>query len=166
MTPVCQLMNCEAKSCVFLRNKSIITMVLISNCCLLLKSPLSIILIYPVKIISHLNQERNGSITVFRSSTVYMLKYKLFGSCMDCLWIIVMYFISFLDSHSNGTHSLQRIHWWASDVMLSKSVPMKTQTQHRNGWSEGEYILILICKVHLHFWMNCPFKCIYTTLNL
>ncbi len=122
----------------FLRNKSIITMVLISNCCLLLKSPLSIILIYPVKMISHLNQEK---ITVFRSSTVYMLKYKLFGSCMDCLWIIVMYFISFLDSHSNGTHSLQMIHWWASDVMLSKSVPMKTQTQHHNGWSE----------VHLNF---------------
>ncbi len=27
-------------------------------------------------------------------------------------------FISCLDSHSDGTHSLQRIHWWASDVML------------------------------------------------
>ncbi len=34
--------------------------------------------------------------------------------------------ISFLDSHSDGTHSLQRIHLWASDVMLhfSKLVPM------------------------------------------
>ncbi len=29
------------------------------------------------------------------------------------VWIIVM-FIS--DSHSDGTHSLQGIHWWASDV--------------------------------------------------
>ncbi len=28
-------------------------------------------------------------------------------------------FISCLDSHSNSTHSLQRIHWWASDVMLN-----------------------------------------------
>ncbi len=27
-------------------------------------------------------------------------------------------FISCLDSHSDGTHSLQRIHWWASDGML------------------------------------------------
>ncbi len=27
-------------------------------------------------------------------------------------------FISCLDSHSNGTHSLQSIHWWARDVML------------------------------------------------
>ncbi len=36
-------------------------------------------------------------------------------------------FISCLDSHSDGTHSLQRIHWWASDEMLhfSKSVPVK-----------------------------------------
>ncbi len=36
-------------------------------------------------------------------------------------------FISCLDSHSDGTHSLQRIHWWDSDGMLhfSKSVLMK-----------------------------------------
>ncbi len=35
-------------------------------------------------------------------------------------------FISCLNSHSDGTHSLQRIHWWASDVMLNffKSVLM------------------------------------------
>ncbi len=25
-------------------------------------------------------------------------------------------FISCLDSHSDGTHSLQRIHWWARDT--------------------------------------------------
>ncbi len=36
-------------------------------------------------------------------------------------------FISCLDSHSDGTHSLKRIHWWTNDVMphFSKSVPMK-----------------------------------------
>ncbi len=39
-------------------------------------------------------------------------------SGMDYLWIIVMFFISCLDSHSDGTHSLQSIHWWASDEML------------------------------------------------
>ncbi len=46
-------------------------------------------------------------------------------------------FISCLDSHSDGTHPLQRIHWWASDVMLhfSKS----------DAWPEGEYI---------HLWVN------------
>ncbi len=39
-------------------------------------------------------------------------------------------FSSCLDSHSDGTHSLQRIHWWASDVMLnfSKSLLMKKET--------------------------------------
>ncbi len=43
------------------------------------------------------------------------------------VWITCDVFISCLDSHSDGTHSLQSIHWWASDVMLhfSKSVPMK-----------------------------------------
>ncbi len=37
-----------------------------------------------------------------------------------------------LDSHSDGTHSLLRIHWWASDGMLhfSKSVQMKRQTHN------------------------------------
>ncbi len=36
-------------------------------------------------------------------------------------------FISCLYSHSDGTHSPNRIHWWASDIMLhfSKSVPKK-----------------------------------------
>ncbi len=45
-------------------------------------------------------------------------------------------FISCLDSHSDGTHSLQRIHCWASDVKLhfSKSVPMKNQTHLHIGW--------------------------------
>ncbi len=39
-------------------------------------------------------------------------------------------FISCLDSHSDGTHSLQRIRWWASDAVrhFSKSAWMKKQT--------------------------------------
>ncbi len=47
-------------------------------------------------------------------------------------------FISCLDSHSDGTHSLQ----WASDVMqhFSKSVLMKKQTHLHLIWPEGEYI--------------------------
>ncbi len=49
-------------------------------------------------------------------------------SGVDYLWIVT--FISCLDSQSDGTHSLQSIHWWASDVKLhfSKSVPLKKQT--------------------------------------
>ncbi len=47
--------------------------------------------------------------------------------------------ISCLDYHSDGTHSLQRIHWWAGDVMLnlSKSVQMKKQTHLHLGY--GQY---------------------------
>ncbi len=47
-----------------------------------------------------------------------------------------------LDSHSDGTHSLQRIHWWASDGMLNmlKSVPMKKQTYLHLWWPEAEYV--------------------------
>ncbi len=40
---------------------------------------------------------------------------------LECCGLLVDYcdvFISCLDSHSDGTHSLQRIHWWASDGML------------------------------------------------
>ncbi len=61
---------------------------------------------------------------------------------LDNLWIIVIFFfvvvfISCLDSHSDGTHSLQRIYWWASDVMqnLSKSVPVKKKKNVLDGLS-------------------------------
>ncbi len=42
-------------------------------------------------------------------------------------------FISCLDSHSDGTHSLQSIHWWASDAMLhfSKS---DEETNSSTSW--------------------------------
>ncbi len=64
-------------------------------------------------------------------------------------------FISWLDSHSDGTHSLQRIHWWAIDAMLnfSKSFLMKKQTQLHFWWAEGKYIFI-----NFHFWANNSFK--------
>jgi len=57
-------------------------------------------------------------------------------------------FISCLDSHFDGTHSLQRIHWWTSDVMLhfSKSVQMKKQTWKAWGWAL------------FHFWVKFSFK--------
>ncbi len=48
-------------------------------------------------------------------------------------------FISCLGSHYDGTHSLQRIHWGASDGMLqfSKSVLMEKQTHLHLGLNEG-----------------------------
>ncbi len=57
---------------------------------------------------------------------------------VDYSWIIVMFLSA--DAHSDGTHSLQRIHWWARDVMLhfSKSVLMKKQPHLPLGWPEQE----------------------------
>ncbi len=50
-------------------------------------------------------------------------------------------FISCLDSHSDGTHSLQSIHCWTSDVMIyfSKS-DEKKQTHPYIGWHAAVYI--------------------------
>ncbi len=51
--------------------------------------------------------------------------------------------ISCLDSRSDGTHSLQTIRLWASDVMLhfSKSVPMKKHT-HLHVQPQGVLVFI------------------------
>ncbi len=51
-------------------------------------------------------------------------------------------FFSCLDSYSDGTHSLQKIHWGATDVMqhLSKSVLMKKQTHLHFEWLGSEHI--------------------------
>ncbi len=47
-------------------------------------------------------------------------------------------FISCLDSHSDGTHSLQMIHWKVSHVMLDfqQSVQMIKKTHLYHGWSK------------------------------
>ncbi len=63
-----------------------------------------------------------------RSNIFYF--YKTLTDGLESCGLLVDYydvFISCLDSHSDGTHSLQRIYWWSSDVMLhfSKSVPIK-----------------------------------------
>ncbi len=48
-------------------------------------------------------------------------------SGVDYLWIIVIFLISCLNSNSDGTHSLQRIHYSDEMLNLSKSAPMKKQ---------------------------------------
>ncbi len=69
-------------------------------------------------------------------------------------WIIVM-FISCLDSYSDGTHSLQMIHWWASDAMVNFS----NLVQWRNNLI---YILhclrVSTCSANSHFWASYSFK--------
>ncbi len=44
-------------------------------------------------------------------------------SHVDYLWIIVM-FLSAVWTHFNGTHLLQRIHWYASDEQVSNLIMM------------------------------------------
>ncbi len=47
-------------------------------------------------------------------------------------------FISCLDSHSDGTHSLQRIHWWTGDVMLNFSkICSDEETNTSTCWMAG-----------------------------
>ncbi len=56
-------------------------------------------------------------------------------------WIrLKFFFFSCLDSHSDGTHSLQRIQVMLI-LNLSKSVLMKKQAHLHLGWPENEYIL-------------------------
>ncbi len=52
------------------------------------------------------------------------------------VWIIVMFL---LDSHYDGTHSLQRIHFWASDAMLHFS--KSDDETNASTWAEVEQIL-------------------------
>ncbi len=61
--------------------------------------------------------------------------------------------ISCLDSRSDGTHSLQSIHWRASDVRLhfSKSVYMKKQIYILHG------LRVKTFSANLHFWAELFF---------
>ncbi len=63
-------------------------------------------------------------------------------------------FISCLDSHSDGTHSLQRIHWFASDKMLnfSKSFLMKKHIYLLGG------LRVSTLSRNVNFWVNKLFK--------
>ncbi len=45
---------------------------------------------------------------------------QLFTS-QDVNWWTRVVWITCADSHSDGTHSLERIHWWASDAMVNFS---------------------------------------------
>ncbi len=52
--------------------------------------------------------------------TYHVLLHKVLTDGLAWCGLLVDYcdvFIICLDSHSDGTHSLQRIHWWAGDVM-------------------------------------------------
>ncbi len=102
-------------------------------------------------------QTADKNITI-RIKNVFLTNMQLFTSHDINLWTGVVFFCLLvdycdvficLDSHSDGTHSLQRIHWWTSDVTLnfSKSVPIKKQTHLDLGWPEGTFSFL--CKLFL-----------------
>ncbi len=68
----------------------------------------------------------------------------------------------------DGTHSLERIHWWASDTMLhfSKSVLMKKQMYPHFGWPEGGHIFITFSCLGDHALVNQPWLLLCTWLYL
>ncbi len=94
---------------------------------------------------------------------------------LDSCLLLVDYcdvFISCLDSDSDGTHSLQRMHWWASDVMLnfSRSVQMKKRTHLH---PKGEFFF---CNVYKKisswksstnvYWLNAEHSMVFVMLCL
>ncbi len=83
-------------------------------------------------------QTADKNITVIHKTTVHQLMSCELTSCMFVRNSVLLVnncdvLISWLDSHSDGTHSLQMIHWWANDIMLhfSKS---DEETNSSTSW--------------------------------
>ncbi len=75
---------------------------------------------------------------------------------LECCGLLVDYcdvFISCLDSHSDGTHSLQRIHYWASDVLLNVFKSDK-ETNSSTSWMTWGWVF----SANIHFWVNYSFN--------
>ncbi len=69
------------------------------------------------------------------------------------VWINHYVFISCLDSHSDSTHSLQKIHWWASDVMLNFSRSVRMKTNSSTSWSAWGWVN---CQNFFSSWKSLP----------
>ncbi len=67
-------------------------------------------------------------------------------------------FNSSLDSHSDGTHSLQMIHCWASDAMLHFSKSDEETNSSTYWMPEGEQV-----SANFHLWENYSFKLFWVT---
>jgi len=78
-----------------------------------------------------------------------------------CWWWIFVdssdVLIRCLSSCSDGTHSLQRIHWWANYIILnlSKSVAVKKQPHLHLRWTERNLSKL---SANFHFWVNYSFN--------
>ncbi len=72
------------------------------------------------------------------------------------MWITDQLFLSAVWTHSDGTHSLQRVHWCASAAMLNFSKSFK---------KKHPYILdglkVSTLSANTIFWMNYSFKVMF-----
>ncbi len=130
--------TCETKSCVL---------------------PVSIIFLFPMKMFYESEEKfahktlftsknkcslsRSDSLKIKSLNDVFSLKLAsfLFMTLIDGLKSCgLLWCLSVVWTHSDGTHSLQRMHRWAGDVILhfSKSLLMKKQTPLYLGRPEGE----------------------------
>ncbi len=84
---------------------------------------------------------------------LFLTNTQLFNA-QDINWYTGVLFISCLDSHSDGTHSLQRIHWWTSDGMISSNLFWWRNKITLNGLRESKL------SANVHFWVNYSFNII------
>ncbi len=84
----------------------------------------------------------------FKHTTFWFTKPLMDWSRVDYLWIIVRFLSDVC--HSDGTHSLQRIHWWGRDLMLNLKKNLKNSSTSWMPWTFS---------ANLHFWLKCSFKC-------
>ncbi len=91
------------------------------------------------------------------SQTCSFSLHKMLTDGLEWCGLLVDYcdvFISCLDSHSDGTHSLQRIHWWASDGMLHSS-KSDEETNSSTSWMAWR---LSTFSENTHFWVNYSFN--------
>ncbi len=125
-------------------------------------------MLHPVKKLSGLNQERNMSRSSTKTAKAVLNKYMwldlrttwdwlfdwrnhYYGLCTCILAMVKSYvcgvlvdycevFLSCLDSHSDGTHSLQSILWWANDGMLH-FCKSEEETNSSTSWVTWGFII-------------------------
>ncbi len=83
------------------------------------------------------NNTAHIKVTLKRSSFLLISSFIMNNMFLTSLVAYCDVFISCLDSHSDGTHSLQSIHWWASNATYI-AVPMENKSHIHLGWSKGE----------------------------
>ncbi len=123
MTPVHQLMSCEVKTCMFVQNKSINKMLLNLNhgFCLKYKACINIIS-FSSETVSLI--QKCAQIMMM---DLFLANTQLF-TLQDVNWwtgvvlitcgLLFCFYQLFGLTHFDGTHSLQRIHWWVISYLF------------------------------------------------